>query len=77
MFSVEGTRQTPVEGKLIKDGKPLPLKDVEVVVSEDKATFNIKKPLRSQSGKYQIKLSNSQGEDVKDITINMQGNYTI
>ncbi|RZF42380.1 hypothetical protein LSTR_LSTR004188 [Laodelphax striatellus] len=71
-YKIEGTRQTQVEAKLIKDGKPLPLKDVEVVVSEDKATFNIKKPARAQSGKYQIKISNGQGEDVKDIEINMQ-----
>lgn len=35
-------------------------------------TFKIKKPTRDQSGPYQIKLSNGQGEDVKDIKIIMQ-----
>ncbi|XP_055385446.1 twitchin isoform X34 [Condylostylus longicornis] len=77
-FEVSGTKQTPVEAKLIKDGKPLPVKDVEVAVTggEDgkpgKVTFKIKKPTRDQSGPYQIKLSNGQGEDVKDVTITMQ-----
>lgn len=71
---MEGTRQTPIEAKLIKDGKPLPLKEVEVVIGEEKVTYTIKKPTRSQSGKYQIKIANGQGEDVKNININMQGN---
>lgn len=71
-ITVTGTRQTPIEAKLIKDGKPLPVKDVEVVVEQEKILFKIKKPTREGTGKYQIKLSNSQGEDVKDVTINMQ-----
>jgi len=45
---------------------------VDVIISEDKVTFKIKKPTRDQSGPYQIKLSNAQGEDVKDIKIVMQ-----
>lgn len=72
-FSVDGTKQTPIEAKLAKDGKPLPLKEVEVVVSDDKVTYTIKKPARNLSGKYQIRISNGQGEAVKDININMQG----
>lgn len=49
-------------------------KDVETIVHEDKIIFNIKKPMHSLSGNYQIKLKNNQGEDVKDVHINMQGN---
>lgn len=71
-FIVEGTRQSPLEAKLIKDGKVLPLKDVDVVIADDKVIFKIKKPTRDQSGPYQIKLSNAQGEDVKDVKITMQ-----
>lgn len=70
---MSGTKQSQIEAKLIKDGKPLPLKEVEVIVHEDKVTFTVKKPARALTGKYQIKISNAQGEDVKDITINMQG----
>lgn len=71
-FIVDGTRQTPVEAKLIKDGKVLPLKDVEVIVNEDKIIYKYKKPARNLSGMYQIKLSNGQGEEVKDVNIMMQ-----
>ena len=74
--SVEGTKQSQVEAKLLKDGKALPLKDVEIVVGEDKITFKIKKPSRDQSGVYQVKISNNQGEEVNDVNINMQGKKT-
>lgn len=57
----------------MKDGKALPLKDVEIVVGEDKITFKIKKPSRDQSGVYQVKIGNNQGEEVNDVNINMQG----
>lgn len=59
---------------MIKDGKVLPLKEVEVIVADDKATFKFKKPARNLSGIYQLKISNAQGEDAKNININMQGN---
>lgn len=70
--TVNGTKQSPIEAKLVKDGKPLSAKDVEVVVKDNKVIFKIKKPTRDQSGPYQIKLSNAQGEDVKDVQITMQ-----
>jgi len=74
---VGGTKQSPVEAKLIKDGKVLPLKEVEVIVAEDKATFKYKKPARNLSGVYQLKISNSQGEDTKNVNIIMQGNIKL
>lgn len=73
--TVEGTKQSQVEAKLLKDGKALPLKDVEIVVGEDKITYRIKKPQRESSGIYQIKIGNNQGEEVKDVNIVMQGLY--
>ncbi|XP_011700590.1 PREDICTED: twitchin isoform X1 [Wasmannia auropunctata] len=71
-FKVDGTKQSQVEAKLMKDGKPLPLKDVEIIVGEDKVTYKIKKPQRESSGVYQIKIGNNQGEEVKDVNIVMQ-----
>ncbi|XP_018789320.1 PREDICTED: twitchin isoform X17 [Bactrocera latifrons] len=71
-YKVNGTRQTPIEAKLVKDGKPLPVKEVEVGVTEDKITFKIKKPARDLSGPYEIKLSNGQGEDIKNVTVIFQ-----
>ena len=51
----------------------LQLKEVEVVVLEDRIDFKYKKPARELSGQYQLRVSNAQGEDVKDIFINFQG----
>lgn len=73
--TVDGTKQSQVEAKLMKDGKALPLKDVEVVVGEDKITYKIKKPQRELSGIYQIKIGNNQGEEVKDVNVVMQGSF--
>lgn len=61
---------------MIKDGKALPAKEVEVIAEQEKILFKIKKPAREASGKYQIKLSNAQGEDSKDVTITMQSEPT-
>lgn len=47
-------------------------KDVDIAVKDNKVIFKIKKPSRDQSGPYQIKLSNAQGEDSKDVQITMQ-----
>lgn len=72
---MSGTRQSPIDAKILKDGKPLTAKDVEAVVHDDKVIFTMKKPAHELSGKYQIKLKNNQGEDVKDVNINMQGKF--
>lgn len=42
---------------------------MDVAVTDDKITFKIKRPTRDQSGPYQIRLSNAQGEDVKDVQV--------
>ena len=48
-------------------------KDVEIIVQEDKVVMKLKKPTRSMSGPYQIKLSNAQGETIKEVPFNIQG----
>lgn len=70
---VNGTRQSVIDASILKDGKPLTAKDVEAIVQEDKIIFNIRKPAHALTGNYQIKLKNNQGEDIKDVHINMQG----
>ncbi|XP_023314705.1 twitchin isoform X11 [Trichogramma pretiosum] len=71
-YKIEGTRQSQVEAKLLRNGKALPLKDVEIIVGEDKITYKIKKPQHDQSGIYQVNISNAQGETVQDVFVNMQ-----
>ena len=68
-------KRSNVEAKLVKDGKALSAKDVEIVVREDKVEMKLKNVKHDQSGTYQIKLSNAQGEGTKNIFINIQGNY--
>lgn len=72
MFTVDGTRTTPVTCKILKDGKALSPKECEVVVKDDKVILKFKKPTREASGPYQIKLANGQGEDSKTVKITMQ-----
>ncbi|CAG0918476.1 unnamed protein product [Notodromas monacha] len=72
-YSIYGHKQSQVEAKLISpDGKALSMKDVEIVVKDDKVDMRFKKPQRALSGKYIIKLENSQGENSKEVFINMQ-----
>ena len=72
-FIVQGIRKSAVEAKLLKDGKSLGVKEVEIIVQEDKVIMKLKKTVRSSSGPYQIKLSNAQGETNKDVIFNIQG----
>lgn len=73
-ITVEGVRQSPVQAKLVKDGKALGNKDAEIVVQDDKVVIKLKKPLRENSGKYEIKMTNAQGESTKEVFFNIQGN---
>ena len=73
-FLVEGVRQSPVQAKLVKDGKALGNKDVEITVQDDKIVIKLKKPLRENGGQYEIKLTNAQGETTKEVLFNIQGN---
>ena len=70
-------RQSPVQAKLVKDGKALSNKDVEIVVQDDKVVIKLKKPLRENIGKYEIKLTNAQGESTKEVVLNIQGNVEV
>ena len=42
-------------------------------MQDDKVVMKLKKPTRSVSGPYQIKLSNAQGESTKEVEFNIQG----
>lgn len=72
IITVDGTRQTPLEAKIVKDGKALGPKDVDIVIGDNKVSYKFKKPTREMSGPYEIKLSNGQGEDTKPVQVTMQ-----
>ncbi|MPC14068.1 Twitchin [Portunus trituberculatus] len=71
-YTIPGARISKVDAKLLKDGKPLSPKEVEVKVMDKKVVYTIKKPSRDQTGKYTIKMSNKAGSSTKDVKINMQ-----
>ncbi|KAG0717141.1 Twitchin [Chionoecetes opilio] len=71
-YSVPGARISKVDAKLLKDGKPMSAKDVEVKILDKKVIYTIKKPSREQTGKYTIKMNNKAGVSTKEVKINMQ-----
>ncbi|KAK7065507.1 Immunoglobulin like [Halocaridina rubra] len=71
-YTIPGPKLSKVEAKLLKDGKPIGVKDVEIDVQDKKVVYTIKKPSRDQSGKYVIKMSNKAGESTKEVRLNMQ-----
>lgn len=72
VVTVPGARISKVDAKLLKNGKPISMKEVEVNILDKKVVYTIKKPSRDQTGKYTIKMSNKAGESTKEVHINMQ-----
>ena len=70
-YTVPGTRTSDVLAKLLKNGQPVNPKDIEVQIKPDKIVLYLKKPFREQTDKYQIQLSNQEGDTVKDFKINI------
>lgn len=68
-YNVPGTRTSDVVAKLLKNGQPVNPKDIEVQVKPDKVVLYLKNPVREQTDKYQFKLGNDEGENVKDLNI--------
>lgn len=64
MISVKGTKQAdPIVG-LTKNGKPVELKDrddLQVVVHDDHIEIKLKNPKRTDTGKWEMSLTNSGG----------------
>lgn len=61
--------------KLLRNGQPVPTKDVEVVVKNDVVLVTFRKPVRESSGPYEFALSNSQGETKLPLNINILGKH--
>lgn len=61
-----------MEAKLLKNGKPIPAKDIEISVQEKIVKFTIKKPAREDAGRFTIKMFNGAGVSSKDVNLNMQ-----
>ncbi|UYV79450.1 unc-22 [Cordylochernes scorpioides] len=69
-YVVNGTRTTDVTAKLKRNGQPVPMKDCEIKILNDKVIIIMKRPSRELSGKYDFVIGNSQGEAVEPINFN-------
>lgn len=72
-FSVPGTKVSDITSKLLRNGKPVMAKDIEVVVKSDKVVITFKKPPREASGDYELCLGNATGEDKMKLNFNFIG----
>ena len=71
-YAVEGVQQSPLEVIVVKDGKELRIgQDVNVNLQGDNISLSVINPKREKSGTYKVILRNAQGQDEKDININI------
>ncbi|XP_050099300.1 twitchin isoform X8 [Anopheles aquasalis] len=62
-FTTGESRQSKVEAKVYKDGKPVAPEDVDIVVEQDKVVLKFKKTEYKDSGEYKIELKNATGTE--------------
>lgn len=70
---VPGTRTSDVVAKLLRNGKPVLSKDVDVAIRQDKIVLTFKRTTRDNADQYQILIGNAEGDAKKDININFIG----
>ena len=71
-YKVEGEKQSDVEIFVEKDGKILKIgKDVQLTVHGDRIQLDVINPKREKSGVYKVIMKNAQGQDEKDILVNI------
>merc|ERR1719422_2191458 len=71
-YSVEGEKQSDVEILVEKDGKLLKIgKDIQLTVHGDRIQLDVINPKREKSGVYKVIMKNAQGQDEKDILVNI------
>jgi len=76
-YKVEGVQQSPLEVIVVKDGKELRIgQDVTVTMAGDNIALSVINPKREKSGLYKVILRNAQGQDEKDIMVNIMGEFS-
>ncbi len=69
-----GVQQSPLEVIVMKDGKELRVgQDVSLNIQGDKIGLSVINPRREKSGTYKVILRNAQGQDERDINVNIMG----
>ncbi len=71
-YKVEGEKQSDMEIIVEKDGKQLKIgKDIQLTVHGDRVQLDVINPKREKSGIYKVIMKNAQGQDEKDIHVNI------
>ncbi len=71
-YKIEGEKQSDTEIFVEKDGKQLKIgKDIQLTVHGDRVQLDVINPKREKSGVYKVIMKNAQGQDEKDILVNI------
>ena len=69
-----GVQQSPLEVIVVKDGKELKIdKDISLNIQGENVGLTVINPRREKSGTYKVILRNAQGQDERDIQVNIMG----
>ena len=61
---------------MVKDGKELKIgQDINLSIKSDNVDLSVINPRRDKSGVYKVIFRNGQGQDERDINVNIMGNY--
>ena len=72
-----GVQQSPLEVIVVKDGKELKIdKDISLNIQGENVGLTVINPRREKSGTYKVILRNAQGQDERDIVVNIMGKVT-
>lgn len=71
-YKVDGEKQSDLEIFVEKDGKLLKIgKDINLTVHGDRIQLDVINPKREKSGTYKVIMKNNQGQDERDIQVNI------
>lgn len=71
-YKIGGVKPAKPTFHLLRNGKPVPPKDIEVVVDDGEIKVKLKAPQRGDDGEYTMKLLNSSGSDEVPLEIEVQ-----
>lgn len=73
-YKITGHQHSPLEVIIIKDGKELKIgQDINLSIKGDSVDLSVINPRREKSGTYKVIFRNAQGQDERDINVNIMG----
>lgn len=73
-YSVLGTKQSPVQAKILCNGQPVSKDKVELVIKDDKIVMKFKDPQRADASEnYEFVLENAKGKQAQKFKLDVQG----